>query len=457
MRSLHGRFIIISLVAVSVSLAAASGAFIQIFADSYGKRIQNELTGHINRLAAVLRFSADGKLEVPANPADNRFITPYGGLYWQIDDPSDKVELRSPSLFDYALPLPADEAHPVGVMHQYRLPGPDSKDVIVQERVLLLVAPGGKRPIRIAVALNAEEVDSARFAFALDILPYIAALALLLVLMSIVQLWIGLKPLDKIGRDLDAVRDRRAIMLPGPYPRELQPLVHQLNRLLESQAAAIEKARSRASDLAHGLKTPLTVLTNNALTLREKGEIEIADELDHLAAAMLSHVEHELARARITPSAEQRTGDANVARIIGETVRMLGRTEAGERLEWSVDIPDELWVPVDPHDFRELTGNLLENASKWAKSFVSACAELEDSICRLVIQDDGPGVSADRLPELPRRGVRLDHLKPGSGLGLAIVSEIAAVYDLKLVLENRTGGGFRAEVVFPGATSVPET
>jgi len=457
MRSLHSRFIITSLIAVSVSLAAASGVLIQIFSDSYGRRIQSELTGHINRLAAVLRFTDNGKLKAPENPADNRFLIPYGGLYWQIDDPSDKEELRSASLFDYALPLPDNEAHPVGVIHQYRLPGPDGKDVIVQERVLLLAAPSGKRAIRIAVALNADEVDNARFAFGLDILPYIGALAVLLVLMSIGQLWIGLKPLDKIGRDLGAVRDRRASMLPGPYPRELQPLVNQLNRLLESQAAAMDKARSRASDLAHGLKTPLTVLTNNAFTLREKGEIEIADELDHLATTMLSHVEHELARARITPSAEQRTGDANVARIIVETVRMLEHTETGERLEWSMDIPDELWVPVDPHDFRELTGNLLENASKWAKSLVNVRAQLEDGTCRLVIEDDGPGVSADKLPELPRRGIRLDHLKPGSGLGLAIVSEIASVYDLKLTLENRSAGGFRAEIECPGAILVPVT
>ncbi|WP_429818381.1 ATP-binding protein [Ensifer sp. B1-9] len=450
MKSLQSRFIVTSLVAVSVSLAAASGVLIQIFADSYSERIQNELTGHINRLAAILRFAPDGKLQPPESPPDNRFLLPYGGLYWQINDATGGVELRSVSLFDYALPLPEEE-HPVGVMHQYRLAGPDGEDVLVRERVLSLAAPNGSRPIRIAVAVNADEVDNARRAFAFDILPYTGALAILLVVMSIGQLWIGLRPLTKIGHDLDAVRDRRASQLPGPYPRELQPLVNQLNKLLESQAATIKRARSRASDLAHGLKTPLTVLTNTAFTLREKGEVEIADELDQLATRMLSHVEHELARARITPSAEQRSGDTHVARIIGETVHMLGHTEAGERLDWTVDIPDELRIPIDPNDFRELTGNLLENASKWAQALVSVRAQRQASSCCLVIEDDGPGVSTEMLPELPRRGVRLDHQKPGAGLGLAIVSEIAAVYDLKLVLENRKAGGFRAVVVFPNA------
>jgi signal transduction histidine kinase len=448
MRSLQSRFILTSVIAVTLSLAAASAVLIHIFADSYGVRIQDELGGHINRLAAGLRFSANGRLLPPENPADNRFLVPYGGLYWQIDDPVGKAELRSASLFDYALPLPND-AHSVGILHRYRLKGPEGKDVVVQERVLLLAAPAGGRPVRIAVAIDAAEIDNARLTFAFNILPYVGALAVFLVLMSAVQLWIGLKPLQGIAHDLDAVRDRRADRLPGPYPRELQGLVDQLNKLLESQAAAMEKARSRASDLAHGLKTPLTVLTNNAFTLREKGETEIADELDQLAQVMLSHVEHELARARIVPNAEQRRGDADVASIIGDIVRMLKRTEAGERLTWSIDVPQALAVPVDPHDFRELAGNLLENAAKWARRSVWVKARLEDAHWHLVIEDDGPGVSADKLPDLPRRGVRLDRLKPGSGLGLAIVSEVVAVYDLTLTLGNRPEGGFHAEVAFP--------
>ncbi|MBD9638731.1 sensor histidine kinase [Ensifer sp. ENS07] len=456
MRSLHSRFILTSVVVVSICLAAAFFALVQIFAESYSTRIQNELTGHINRLAAVIRFSADGKVQVPENPPDNRFLLPYGGLYWQIDDPVGKVELRSASLFDYALPLP-QEAHPVGIMHQYRLAGPEGKDVLVQERVLLLVAPEGKRPLRIAAALNADEVDNARAAFALDILPYVGVLAVLLVLMSIIQLWIGLRPLDRIGRDLEAVRDRRVGCLAGPYPLEVQPLVDRLNRLLETQAAAVENARGRASDLAHGLKTPLTVLTNNALTLREKGEGEIADELDHLADTMLSHVEHELARARLTPSADQRSGDADVARIVNETIRMLQHTEAGERLSWEPDLQEDLTAPIDPHDFRELVGNLLENASKWARSRVAVTAVRRDGFIRLVVEDDGPGVSPQRLPDLLRRGVRLDRLKPGSGLGLAIVSEIANVYNLALTLENRVEGGLRAEVACSDPLPSPET
>ncbi|KXF75681.1 histidine kinase [Paramesorhizobium deserti] len=447
MISIRRRFVLISLLTVTLSLAAASAVLIQIFADSYSRRVQNELTSHISRLAAALQFGPDGRLLVPASPADNRFLIPYSGLYWQIDDPTGKSELRSPSLFDHALPLP-DDAHSPGTIHTYRLEGPEHRDVMVQERVVVVAAPEGTRPIRISVAIDATEIDAARWTFALAILPYIMALALFLVVMSLVQLAFGLKPLGRMSADLHLIRDRRADRLPGPYPKELRGLADQLNHLLEIQSAAIDKARARASDLAHGLKTPLTILSNNAFTLREKGQTAMADELDQLANAMLAHVDHELARARITPTPEQRRDDAHAAKIITDVIRALKRSGAGEKLAWHTDIPETLRLPIDPHDFHELVGNLLENATKWARKAIWVRMEKDDADWRLVVEDDGPGVPEDRLPELTRRGMRLDHLKPGTGLGLAIVSEIAEVYGLSVTLGNRVEGGFRAEILF---------
>lgn len=172
---------------------------------------------------------------------------------------------------------------------------------------------------------------------------------------------------------------------------------------------------------------------------------------------MLSHVEDELARARLTPGADQRGGDADVPRIVGDTIRPLQHTEAGERLSWEADLQEGLTAPIDPHDFRELVGNLLENASKCPKSCVAVTAVRCDGFIRVVVEDNGPGVSPERLPDLLRRGVRLDRLKPGSGLSLAIVSEIANVYNLALTLENRVEGGLRAAVTCSDPLPSPET
>ncbi len=447
MLSIRSRFIIVSLVSVTLALSLAAWFFIGLFTANLERRIDAELTGHLNLLAGTLEFSADGTLKKPDGPRDNRFFQAYGGLYWQIFDPVKQTELRSASLFDYALPLPAD-SHDAGSVHRYRLKGPEGTDVIVQERQLIIAAPDGSREIRIAVAIDAAALDNAASEFALAILPYLGALALFLVAMSVLQLSFGLRPLTTIARDLNEVRERRASSLPGPYPKELQCLVGQMNQLLETQHKAMDKARSRASDLAHGLKTPLTVISNNALRLEEKGETEIAGELNMLSEAMLSHVNHELARSRIAQTPDQRRSDAEPAKIAAEIIRTLKRTEHGEGLVWSAAIPDNLSLPIDPHDLRELIGNLLENAAKWARSTVSVAAIKTGSDWLMSIEDDGPGVEEARLADLTKRGLRLDYQKPGTGLGLAIVNEIATVYGLTLTFENRTQGGLRVSVLF---------
>ena len=442
MMSIRARFFIISAASVTIALLLAAWFLVELFSDNYGRRIDAELTEHINELTGALAFSADGGLLPPEGPADNRFRRAYGGLYWQINDPAKNAELRSPSLFDFALPLPTD-SHPPGTIHRYRLKGPEGTDIVVQERVVLVAAPGGSRYIRIAVALDAAVLDEARGRFAWEIMPYVGFLAVFLILMSAVQLRVGLEPLGKVGRDLENIRQRKAERLPGPYPKELRGLAGQVNHLLEAQSKAIEKARRRASDLAHGLKTPLTVMANDALTLRNRGETDIADELDALAESMLAHVNHELARARIAQSPELRLSDSRPAKIASDIVRTLKRTEHGEPLDWSIDIPASLTLPIDPHDLRELIGNLLENAAKWARHAVSI--KLEGS--SLVIDDDGPGVAEERMADLTQRGLRLDDRTPGSGLGLAIVKEITEVYGLGLTLENLSPAGFRATVL----------
>jgi signal transduction histidine kinase len=448
MKSIRFRFVALSLVGVTVALALAAWFFVTLFSANLSARIDTELTGHINRLAGTLTFSADGALQRPESPADNRFYLAYGGLYWQVEDLKTNTQMRSPSLFDYALPLPKDHYEP-GKIDRYRLPGPNGTDVIVQERDVIVAAPGGARDLRLAVAIDATALDKATTDFAYAILPYMGALAIILASLSGFQIAWGLKPLSRLASAVKDVQERRAQRLEGAYPDELQPLVGEMNLLLDSQTRTIEKARTRASDLAHGLKTPLTILSNNALTLRERGDEDMARELDHLAETMLSHVNGELARSRIAPTAQQRRSDANLAETIHQVVRTLKKMPQGAELDWPLAIADNIVLPVDPHDLRELLGNIFENAVKWADSSIAATATRAADRWILVIEDDGPGVPDAKLASLTRRGLRLDHEKPGTGLGLAIVKEIAEVYSIGLTLENRKSGGLRATLSFP--------
>ena len=447
MRSIRGRFLIVSAASVLLAMVLASIVFVTLFTRNLERRIDDELTGHINRFAGTLRFAADGRLELPDRPTDRRFAEPYGGLYWQVEDDLAKRQLRSPSLWDYTLPLP-DDAHEPSAVHRYTLPGPEGSELIVQERQFVVAAPEGPRPVRVALAIDARTLTEARHAFVLDIIPFMIALAVFLIAASLAQLTFGLRPVSAVSEGLNRIRERKAERLDGHYPSELQGVVDAVNRLLDAQAEIIQKARTRAADLAHGLKTPLTVLANDAATLKEHGEDDIARELAHLATVMQAHVDRELARSRIAATAELRASDADIATAVDRIVRTLKRTPRGGALAWDVDVAPDMIVGVDPHDLEELLGNILDNAVKWSRTTIRVSAEHDGSRIRLVIEDDGPGADPAGIKRMMERGIRLDSQTPGTGIGLSIVRDIAAVYDLSIDITNRADGGLTVAVLF---------
>ncbi|WP_455274475.1 sensor histidine kinase [Rhizobium herbae] len=445
--SIRGRFLLVSVISVILALIMASLVLINLFTRNLERRIDEELTGHINNIAGTLRFAADGGIELPDRPVDRRFHEPYGGLYWQVEDDLRNRQLRSASLWDTSLPLPNDD-HETGSIHRYHLAGPEGSDLIVQERKIVFAAPDGKRAIRVAAAIDASVLLKASRTFMFDIIPYMAALAVFLIAASLAQLTYGLRPISSVSEGLDRIRARKAERLSGTFPKELQTVVDAVNRLLEAQSQLISRARTRAADLAHGLKSPLTVLFNDAETLRERGEVEIADELVHLADVMKSHVEGELTRSRIAGSASLRSSDAELATSLKTIVRTLMRTPRGEQLSWTINVGDGIAVEIDPHDLQELLGNVLDNAVKWSRSAISIDTQWQDARPVLVIEDDGPGTSPDGLSTIMERGVRLDLKTPGTGIGLAIVRDIADVYDLSVDIENIDAGGLRITIRF---------
>lgn len=447
MHSIRGRFLIVSAASVFLAMVLATIVFVSIFTRNLERRIDEELTGHINLFAGTLRFAPDGSLDLPDRPADRRFTEPYGGLYWQVEDDRNKRQLRSPSLWDYALPLPAD-MHEPGVVHRYTLPGPDGGNLIVQERQIIVAAPEGPRPVRVAAAIDDSVLAEARRVFTLDIIPFMVVLAAFLIAASLAQLTFGLRPVSSVSEGLNRIRERKAERLTGRFPKELQEVVAAMNRLLDAQSVIIQKARTRSADLAHGLKTPLTVVANDAATLKERGQTEIGDELAHLASVMQAHVDRELARSRIAATAELRASDADLATAVDRIVRTLKRTPRGGDLAWQVDVPPAVTVEVDPHDLEELLGNILDNAVKWARSTISVRVCRDAAGHRLVIEDDGPGADPAGLKLMMERGIRLDSQKPGTGIGLSIVKDIASVYDLTIEITNRDAGGLRVSVSF---------
>ncbi|RKE83990.1 HAMP domain-containing sensor histidine kinase [Rhizobium sp. AG855] len=446
-QSIRTRFVLVSLFSVTAALSLAAFVFVELFTRSIEHRLDQELTDHLNNIAGQIEFAPDATVRLPDRPTDIRFSTPYGGLYWQMTDDKRGTQLRSPSLWDYTLSLP-DDPQETGTVHRYDLPGPDGETLLVQERKVIAKAPDGERPLRLAVAIDTATVTEARQAFVADIIPYLLALAAFLVAASLAQLTFGLKPLSAIGDGLERIRARKATRLTGPLPGELKPMVDAMNRLLDDQDALIARARARSADLAHGLKTPLTVLANDAETLKERGETEIGAELAHLAGVMRNHVDRELARSRIAATASLRSADADLGTCVAMIVRTLKRTPDGERLAWTIDVPDALNLSVDPSDLQELIGNITENAVKWARSRIDIQASASPAGVTLIVADDGPGVGEADLKRMTERGVRLDTRIAGTGIGLSIVSDIAEVYGIDVKIENGDISGLRVTLRF---------
>lgn len=443
-RSLRLRLLIAAAISISLALVVAAVGLISLFDRHVARRVDAELHNFLNQVAAGLEFDGNGRPHVAAALADPRFARPYGGLYWQIEHAGAPPE-RSRSLWDTVLALPREESAP-GEARVYALQGPDGSELRAYERRLTFRRNGAEYHPRIVVAIDARELDAARDDFIADFAPGLALLALVLTAAFWAQVNVGLKPLERVRQAVKAVRAGRAQRLSPDVPDEIQPLVGEVNELLSHQEAAVAKARARAGDLAHGLKTPLTVLASDAHKLRQLGQGEIAGEIEHLVGRMRRHVDHELARVRVAANSRRQAGSADLARALAGIAETLKRSPRGEALTWELALGETGPVAIDGHDLTELLGNLIDNAVKWARERVRISSAEEAGAAVIRIEDDGPGVPEAALEKLGERGLRLDEQVAGTGIGLAIARELLDAYGGSLRLENRREGGFLAEV-----------
>jgi signal transduction histidine kinase len=445
LRSLRLRLFAAATLCVAIALAVAGVVLTELFERHVTRHCDAELQSYLRQLVAAVEFGPDGKIGLARQLEDARFGEPLSGLYWQIEEDKTGFILTSRSLWDTHIPLPKDVLER-GSVDSHVLPGPKGVFVRVQERMIIFDQPSGSRALRMAVAMDMAEIADARNAFAADLWPSMAVIGVLLLLATWFYIGIGLRPLDGIRRSLNAVRTGTSRRLEGVFPLEVTPLVEEANALLAAQDESLARARARATDLAHGLKTPLAVLQSDADRLRARGQDEIAEGMASLAHQMRRHVQRELTRARIRST---EAGPTELLPVVERLVASLRRTPAGERLRWTMAIAGDITVAADPEDLTELLGNLLDNAGKWARSEVRIAAVIRNETAHIDVMDDGAGAPEEALASLTGRGVRLDETVPGTGLGLAIARDIADACKGGLQLSNRAGGGFVATITLP--------
>jgi signal transduction histidine kinase len=261
----------------------------------------------------------------------------------------------------------------------------------------------------------------------------------------------GLASFDALRQRLSGVRAGRNRRIDGAYPTEVEPLVDDLNALLEHREQAVNRAMGKAGDLAHGLKTPLAVLAHEAEDAEAAGQPEIAAIIREQVEKMRRQIDYHLAHARAAASGSTLGTRSSVAESASGIARALLRLYEERRLSINLDIAAEHVVRVEREDLDEMLGNLLDNAWKWARSRIAVHSSRDESAMVITIDDDGPGIASSMRESMLQRGVRADEAAPGSGLGLAIVSDLAALYEGAISLDASPAGGLRAKLRLPSA------
>ena len=441
-------FIAIALVVAAIVIGFVLHRFIQ-------GQIDQRLDTQIVFLTSLLR--ADGnQIRLAGNADGPPFERPHRGWYWQVTGPANA--LRSASLDGMTLdapdhlpraeppprndkakgkkddrPAPGDGIGPDDARLHYRIKsvdvGPLKASIIVSAPRAAVLGPLSEAMTTLAVAL--------------------AVLGLALLLAILLQVRLGLRPLDTLRRAVAGVRGGTAPRLPADQPREIAPLVSELNLMLDQNDANLERARRHVANLAHGLKTPLATLALAVRTQERRPE-----ELSGLVGVMERRIRHHLGRARAAALGGPVRTRLVVAQRLADIGHALARIHADKPVNLTIALPDDLALAVEPQDFDEIAGNLLDNAFKWTSRAIVVRAVIVDRMATLTIEDDGPGIAAEQMPVVLRPGARLDETAPGFGFGLTIAREMAELYGGALDLSPAASGGLRVALTLPLATAL---
>jgi signal transduction histidine kinase len=450
--SLARRLVLLALGWSLAALVVTAVVFALLFQQAAVRRVDqtlNDLTVNLVTYSTV----EDGQVFAPPL-TDERALRTYSGRYWEIAEPTADGKLRpiswSHSLFDSRLNAPPDlvarlKAKP-GRHISYDTRGPLNEPLRARAQQNWL--PGRKAPV---IFLAAEDRSSVNR----DVRGFVAATAAAFIILGgglivaiIVQVRVGLRPLFELRREVAAVRRGQAERLAATYPSELTPLTDELNALVDHNREVIERQRTHVGNLAHALKTPISVM------IAEAGQrpSPLAEVVARQAEAMRQQVDHHLRRARAAARTQGQGERTSVAEVLDELARTLQRIfrDRGVAIDWDAD--DDLYFLGERQDLLEIAGNAMENACKWCRGRVKVRAETAGpERFQLIVEDDGQGLPPDRRAEVLQRGARLDETAPGSGLGLSIIDELARAYGGALELGDSTLGGLRLVTDLPRA------
>ncbi|KGY12218.1 histidine kinase [Vibrio tubiashii] len=426
--SLKSRLVLAAIVWLTAMVIAAGVSVPSQVFNYMTDDAKSQLSVYMDEIAAAIEADKSGNLTLASSLSDPRFNRPYSGLYWSAQTKTDL--LRSRSLWDQQITIDNKVKEYVGARGE--------KLIFIKTK---LYYPDYDGPIDVLIGVDEQPIedtvhDLMRQLWIILALLYFGVLAVIML-----QVQWSLSPLSKMQIELSQLRNGDKTSLDEDYPKEVAPVVSDLNALLFHYQELLDRARNHAGNLSHALKTPLSVLRNEISSL----DIQNRDQLLPSVHQIQSQIDYHLGRARMAGSKNILSVRANPAERVDAISMAFDKVYAERGVTLINELDSEIEVAVDPTDLDEMVGNLLENAYKWSSNMIRVhSVEGEPGTIDIIIEDDGPGIAEEDMQQVLKRGVKLDETTPGSGLGLNIVNEMAHSYRGKLQLANSLIGGLKS-------------
>ncbi len=415
-----------------------------LYKQSVERSFDERLNVYLKILVAAQAEAEDPMRMVPPTLTEPNFDLVLSGWYWQVSKNTGELVAASRSLFAETLPevdLSKRQVDELGIASFYaKGPGGYTLRIVARD-----ISMEGEDPVVISVAGNASDIEQNVAQFRQRVFLTLAALGLILALSTFAQVKWGLRPLTHIVKGLNDIREGRSDDLKGSFPKEVEPLVGELNALIIFNKKVVERARTHVGNLAHALKTPISVLKNEASDYKTPLSQKIIEQTN----AMQRQVNYHLDRAQIIA----RSGVLSTAYPVRPIIEGLGRAMSkiyrDKNIQLTINIDAETRFSGEKQDLEQVLGNLMDNACKWANEKVFISGKSENDYLIFDIEDDGPGLSKSEQQKAIKRGERLDEQKPGSGLGLSIVRDLMQAYDGEFIMSRSDSGGLKVMLKFP--------
>jgi signal transduction histidine kinase len=439
-RSLRVRLLLGAAVAIFLALAAAWLVMTLLFERHIERRAHADLVRDGMQLAADVTIRADGTPFLRREPGDARFAEPASGLYWQVTTARGSV--RSRSLWDQSLPVA--QLTSTREWNTRFIAGPFEEQLLLVERV---VKPDRDGPeVLLQIGTENKSLHEARREFATELALFMLLLWGILAAAAWTQVALGLRPLARVRDEVDSLKRSPRERMGAAPAQEVEPLVRAINELADAREKDLTRARRRAADLAHALKTPLAAIAAQSRRAREAGAVDAADGLDRAIQSASAAVDRELVRNRAA-AIRGAPGNAAALPVVEAVVGVVERAEFVAQVVFEVNVPADLTVPVAAEDLLELLGALIENAARYARRRVRIDGANSGDRRVLRVADDGPGIDPAQMADAFTRGARLDE-SGGHGFGLAIAQDLAEATGAQIALARSELGGLEVSVIW---------